>query len=598
MNKIQTSTPHFELVIEGIHKFVNDVLNSDNDEQKKKLRETIYEVARLLQNSEHKESKLLPNKNVFPILEIEKSCDNSGGIDAHEIIEFQKEEKIKLDVQYELFEVKEKSSEFKPVAETMEFETNLDVISIHNNSMSTKSRKRCLDINPQIEKKAKVVEDKIIDLPNELWVKIMNCINTKDVFMNFCLVCKKFNMLTSQMVYLYINCPNDTYSKAKYEYVKNMLKHKNNLKEIKINSNDNKHIKSWMVQAIKSNRNIKSIKLLAQWKLRNPFLLSNDTMKKINHFCKDLEHLELSDVKFNSENVSQIAQIKSLKSFKWSQQIGRTIGLFTPENIIDFANNCKNLETIPLYIDYVSDSDSDSFKQMNQAVDTFFQQRKFSLKSLIFNQPMLEYIGLCQNLEELFLMNVQLDTPNSNGVTCLTKLKKLILRNVTIGETFFSKLNTSKLKYLVIIYGHKIFGLQNAKFPVLERCQIRQSLSQLRMEVPDSTMMSELIANSPTLKSLQLIGDSFETEITDVIAYKEQLLTACKVDDVIIHHRRTNQIGNFGIEDVTRFTIIKWCKQYNYEIKNDDPGLREKFLRQMFDEWCVNNKWFPKVPEL
>ena len=115
MNKIQTSTPHFELVIEGIHKFVNDVLSGENDQQKKKLRETIYEVARLLQNSEHKESKLLPNKNVFPILEIEKSCDNSGGIDAHEIIEFQKEEKIKLDVQYELFEVKEKSSEFKPV---------------------------------------------------------------------------------------------------------------------------------------------------------------------------------------------------------------------------------------------------------------------------------------------------------------------------------------------------------------------------------------------------------------------------------------------------------------------------------------------------
>ena len=49
MNKIQTSTPHFELVIEGIHKFVNDVLNSDNAEQKKKLRETIHEVAKLLQ---------------------------------------------------------------------------------------------------------------------------------------------------------------------------------------------------------------------------------------------------------------------------------------------------------------------------------------------------------------------------------------------------------------------------------------------------------------------------------------------------------------------------------------------------------------------
>ena len=69
MNKIQTSTPHFELVIEGIHKFVNDVLNSDNAEQKKKLRETIHEVSKLLHSPETDESDTLLNESNANVLE-------------------------------------------------------------------------------------------------------------------------------------------------------------------------------------------------------------------------------------------------------------------------------------------------------------------------------------------------------------------------------------------------------------------------------------------------------------------------------------------------------------------------------------------------
>ena len=51
------------------------------------------------------------------------------------------------------------------------------------------------EIEPN-DKRLKIDSIKKTELPNEIWLKIINCMKTKDLFKNFILVCKQFNTLT------------------------------------------------------------------------------------------------------------------------------------------------------------------------------------------------------------------------------------------------------------------------------------------------------------------------------------------------------------------------------------------------------------------
>ena len=51
------------------------------------------------------------------------------------------------------------------------------------------------EIEPN-DKRLKIDSIKKTELPNEIWLKIINCMMTKDLFKNFILVCKRFHTLT------------------------------------------------------------------------------------------------------------------------------------------------------------------------------------------------------------------------------------------------------------------------------------------------------------------------------------------------------------------------------------------------------------------
>ena len=69
---------------------------------------------------------------------------------------------------------------------------------VQNTKMSMK-RSENFEDGPQIVKKKRMECKK---LPNELWLKIMNDLNTKDLFTNMALVCKNMNSLTKEIKYL------------------------------------------------------------------------------------------------------------------------------------------------------------------------------------------------------------------------------------------------------------------------------------------------------------------------------------------------------------------------------------------------------------
>ena len=104
-------------------------------------------------------------------------------------------------------------------------------------------------------------------LPNELWLKIMNYLNTKDLMTNMVLVCKTFNSLTKDVNYLELK----DITELKFDSAINFLKTTTHLKEIRIStrftsylqnpafvSEDKRNLMKLLYESLKSSKTIKS----------------------------------------------------------------------------------------------------------------------------------------------------------------------------------------------------------------------------------------------------------------------------------------------------------------------------------------------------
>ena len=91
--------------------------------------------------------------------------------------------------------------------------------------------KRQLDSEPieshQLNKKLKRSN---VKLPNEIWIKIMNYLSTKDLITNMALVCKNFNNLTKEVKFLEFN----DITELEVESVIKLLKNFKHLKEVTV----------------------------------------------------------------------------------------------------------------------------------------------------------------------------------------------------------------------------------------------------------------------------------------------------------------------------------------------------------------------------
>ena len=66
------------------------------------------------------------------------------------------------------------------------------------------SRKRCKNCNSNIPQKKIKLESRVVEMPNEIWTKIMNYLPTKEIFQNFGLVSKRFQSLLGGIKYLQV----------------------------------------------------------------------------------------------------------------------------------------------------------------------------------------------------------------------------------------------------------------------------------------------------------------------------------------------------------------------------------------------------------
>ena len=196
--------------------------------------------------------------------------------------------------------------------------------------------------------------------PNEIWLKVIQYLPTKDVFRNFALICKRFNNLTqdsSAVKYLEVNAIKTW---PKYESVCKIISKSKSLIEFKIIKSgdfENKLItklkslvglkihkpndfdNALICQALRFHPRLKILKI--RIKQLDSEAFNTIALSKIEFLELDLDMKELP-----SDGITRLCSIKTLKSLtlspEWLKEVKRDAYKNFQWNIIDVLNDNFN----------------------------------------------------------------------------------------------------------------------------------------------------------------------------------------------------------------------------------------------------------------
>ena len=371
---------------------------------------------------------------------------------------------------------------------------------------------------PIAKKNIKLDLEKEVKLPDEVWLKVMSYINTKDLFQTVALVCKHFHNLTMDGDSVkFLKVTNISNNKL-FKKVQQILKHAKSLKGFKIDIDStldknkkiqNEFLNKLCIQALTINGNLKSLGV-HQFGYKNA-QLKTETWDCLIQHGKELQHFELGFLKeIPFGNFKNLKKLKSLtmKRVKFAD--------FKPNDLMSLAKNCTNLEI--LKID-VYDRPEVDLASMNQAFNIFFMERQSTLKSFTraytFFTNMLTNLSLCQNLEEFECNRELLFLDDLDMIYALPNLKKLIFDRIFFNDsisTYLEKLNKKNLECLIISncrgFDKSFFtNMPRLCFPKLKTLFIdfpKEIFDRLDQTFVLDTLMRRLTRTIPTLESIQL----------------------------------------------------------------------------------------------
>ena len=360
-------------------------------------------------------------------------------------------------------------------------------------------------------KRIKLDQDRNMDLPNEIWSKVIKYLPSNDVYQSLNLVSKRFQCLAlNSGVLRDVKIERFGYDKKDLDEKINFLK--NSSVPMKFFYDRTIHKKEYL-KAIFVAQNLKSLVIDlggGRW-----FQLQKSVIKVLKQSKSELEHLELHGLSLTPEVLIEISKIKTLKTFRIHKADKVVI---TPEVVNAFAENENQLENIEfndVNRDDGYDSDQEELSnELNNTLNNLLQQKSSTLKSLKYinwdgmvgSTVPLTNLKLCQKLEE-FCGGLR-----EHGIESLAKLprlKKLKLLDIENPKYLLDHLNLSHLQYLFIngkgqSERHKETVYQEVPkhyFPNLQRLFIHDPDVKL-----DEDFFSNMIPNAPKLKSIHFSG--------------------------------------------------------------------------------------------
>ena len=451
--------------------------------------------------------------------------------------------------------------------------------------------------NKSIEKKTRFdKEPRNAVLPDEIWLKIMCHLNSKDLLITFGLVCKRFRCLSLDSKVLKVMVKNlklkNINDKHKYTSAIKIIQNAENLNGISIELSK-PYWRHLMNHALKTS-DLKSLELLDQVLVQyneKPNLTLKDITKMVETGTK-LEVLKIRNLKIELEDFKLIASIKTLKSLHFvdTSTTVKKCYVFTADNIIALGRNCKYLEDISFFTIY---SLSPLSNEEIHAFDVFFNERRLTLRKLRLDgffctdawlnprSSFLKNIVLCENLEELTLMNCTLSKSGEESISTLAGLKKLV--NVNTYGHFIFKMDFSYLTYLVIedTFSRRedLDKLSKIQFPALERVYIN-------FQEYSNQGTKHFLSNCPMLKSAQFyvkeknFGNNTNLKLESIISMIELLEIAVNSDIYL----------DFGstINSSLKAVLLQ------HGISESQSAMIDKYygLKINFDQWCKDNNWW------
>ena len=294
--------------------------------------------------------------------------------------------------------------------------------------------------------KRKNVQKQCSDLPYEIWLKILNFMNSKDIFTNFARVSKNFHILTLDPSSVRVLDLVKINTKEKYQKAMKVLKRSNKLHGVTIKC-PQLYSNNFIVQAFKSNPNLKSLDIFEydeRW-----IELQKDTIKA---FGKGLNKLNLEGVYYielKDELVNIILEQENLSHLQISMSSESVVKVL----LSLLPQKCKKLEYIlfkEIWENY-SRTIQDSFDQFFDDMKDTLKGVKFGLLHFIYLRPklykILKNIALCQKLEYLEIFDAScLKAETFHQISKLPNLKKLNLHQVGPAAKSLTKfLNTDMI---------------------------------------------------------------------------------------------------------------------------------------------------------
>ena len=339
----------------------------------------------------------------------------------------------------------------------------------------------------------KVNSSREVNLPDEIWLKIIQFLPTKEVFGSFALSCKRFHDLTQDpkaVKYLQLNKIDNDF---KFENAMKVVEKSNGIVELKINKVLGHFADELIILALKSSPQLKSLK-------SDTGILSSKAIQVIAN--SEIEVLDLEELgPIGPVGISKLCNIKTLRSLKM---------LSYDRIIISLEKNDVPIEDIQFFSEPICN-------ECPEILNDFFKKKKDSLKSfgLKLDQYDEEYplnnLNLCQNLEEIVMFSWH--SKNLKILYGLPHLKKIVLHKFeTKSEdlaSFFNCLSLKKLEEISFQYCLNVKEdffkeLSKIDFPELKFLSIHPTLEDRREnDILCDETLKRLVLKCPNLKMIQ-----------------------------------------------------------------------------------------------
>ena len=362
-----------------------------------------------------------------------------------------------------------------------------------------------LEKSTELEQNPEVNASRKVELPDEIWLKIIQYLSTKDLFANFALSCKKFHNLSldkSAVKYLQVENINNW---SRFENVnKVIIKSKAVIKLRIMQCGDFGN--ALICKVFEFNPRLKNLEI----KIKKLTAETVNTIARSKLEKLDLEFEKVKEVGLDPDELTVLCSIKTLKSLRMhphNQIISTLAKNSAPIEAIDFLGITGHYLHNHVALNEFFNSKKDTLKTMSLALDRYDA-----------NVP-LKNLNLCQNLEKVVMMNWH--SKHLEILSGIPNLKHLVLyeldADVDTLVKFFQRLSLKKLEYLSIQFcpnakDEFLVEMSKLDFPVLKKLTFFENwedkLTSTSRKLTDSTLQT-LVSNCPNLKRI-LFGDDFD----------------------------------------------------------------------------------------